>query len=121
MTIILKLALGAALLCANELVAAPAAARAEADLWGLARRQTATHRFSTLFTAHDVKNHLSKEEGIDAAIDWCKRSAVTKVYIESFRDGSWVVENFTDEAASAVLNGRMLTVPARGWQHHWDK
>jgi hypothetical protein len=87
MRIILRLALGAALLCANQLAAAPDAVPVEADLWGLARSQAATHRFSTLFTAHDVKNHLSKEEGIDSAIDWCKRTAVTKVYIESFRDG----------------------------------
>jgi hypothetical protein len=62
-------------------------ARAEPDLWTLARSQATTHRFSTLFTAHDVKNRLSTEEGIDAAIDWCKRTAVTKVYVETFRDG----------------------------------
>jgi hypothetical protein len=87
MKIILKLALGAALLCANKLAAAPAATKVETDLWGLVRRQTTTHRFSTLFTAHDVKNHLSTEEEIDTAMAWCKRTAVTKVYLESFRDG----------------------------------
>lgn len=56
-------------------------------LWNLARASAATHRFSTLFTAHDVKNHLSTDEGIEKAIDWCQRTAVTHVYIESFRDG----------------------------------
>src|SRR6266511_3876801 len=85
MKIILKLALGAFLLCANKLVAAPA--EGKTDLWGLARGQASTHRFSTLFTAHDVKNHVSTEEGIGTAIAWCKRTAVTKVYLESFRDG----------------------------------
>jgi len=34
-----------------------------------------------------VKNHLSSDSGIDKAIDWCKSTAVTKVYVESFRDG----------------------------------
>jgi hypothetical protein len=62
-------------------------AGAATDLWELAQREAGTHRFSTLFTAHDVKNHLSNDEGIDRAIDWCRRTAVTKVYIETFRDG----------------------------------
>lgn len=38
-----------------------------------------------------------------------------------FRDGSWVVENITDETVTAELNGRMRTVAARGWQQHWNK
>src|SRR5579871_3257549 len=57
------------------------------DFWGYAKERADTHRFSTLFTAYDSKNHLSTDEGIDRAIAWCKRTAVTKVYLESFRDG----------------------------------
>ena len=57
------------------------------NLWTLGRRHQDVHRFSTLFTAHDVKNRLSNDEGINQAIDWCQRTAVTKVFIESFRDG----------------------------------
>ena len=57
------------------------------NLWQLARSRASAHRFSTLFTAHDVKNHLSSDAGIDRAIDWCKRTGVTKVFIEAFRDG----------------------------------
>jgi hypothetical protein len=57
------------------------------SLWELARSQTKTHRFSTLFTAQDVRNSLSREEGLATAIDWCQRTAVTRVYIECFRDG----------------------------------
>ncbi|MBI3191477.1 MAG: hypothetical protein HYZ36_02345, partial [Pedosphaera parvula] len=45
---------------------------APADLWQLARREQATHRFSTLFTAHDVKNYLSTDAGLAQAIDWCR-------------------------------------------------
>jgi hypothetical protein len=81
------LTLCAALLGPHELQAAPAAQGAGADLWGLARSQTAAHRFSTLFTAHDVKDHLSTDQGINQAIEWCRRTGVTKVYIEAFRDG----------------------------------
>jgi hypothetical protein len=86
MKIILRLALGAALLWANN-GRASAGVAPETDLWKSARAQAATHRFSTLFDARDVKNRLSREEGINEAIDWCKRTAVTKVYIEEFRDG----------------------------------
>lgn len=56
-------------------------------LWDLARAPGQVHRFSTLFTAQDVRNYLSDAAKLDAAIDWCKKTAVTKVYIETFRDG----------------------------------
>jgi len=42
-------------------------------------------RFSTLFTAHNVRDYLSTEEGIREAIDWCRKTSVDRVYIESFR------------------------------------
>ena len=57
------------------------------ELWNLAKSKQQTHRFSTLITAQQVRDLLSSEKGLAAAIDWCKRTAVTKVYIESFRDG----------------------------------
>lgn len=65
-----------------SLIAAP-----ESSLWNLARSQAKTHRFSTLFTAQDVRGSLSRDEGLAAAIDWCQRTAVTQVYVECFRDG----------------------------------
>jgi len=58
---------------------------ASPDLWQLAHQKGDVHRFSTLVTAQQVRDLLSTDEGIDAAIDWCKRTAVTKVYVESFR------------------------------------
>ena len=64
-----------------------AASARSVDLWELAKARTNVHRFSTLFTAHDVKNHLSTDGGIDKAIDWCKRTAITHVFVEVFRDG----------------------------------
>ena len=44
------------------------------------------HRFSTLFTAQDVRDRLSTEEGIAAAMVWCRKTSVGRVYIETFRD-----------------------------------
>lgn len=57
------------------------------ELWKLAREQANVHRFSTLFTAQDVRGSLSSPEGLSKAVDWCKQTAVTHVYIESFRNG----------------------------------
>jgi hypothetical protein len=76
-----------ALVCAARPLLAQSSTASPQNLWELARERAAVHRFSTLFTAQDVKNHLSTDAGIDQAIDWCKRTAVTKVYIEVFRDG----------------------------------
>ena len=59
----------------------------ETDLAVLAQQQRAVHRFSTLFTSHQVQSLLGTDEGIDRAIDWCRKTAVTRVYIETFRDG----------------------------------
>ncbi len=49
------------------------------------REKQSVHRFSTLFTAQNVRDHLSTDSGIDDAIAWCKKTGVTKVYIETFR------------------------------------
>jgi hypothetical protein len=57
------------------------------DLWALARQNADIHRFSTLFTAQDVRDRLAADAGVEAAMDWCRRTAITKVYLESFRDG----------------------------------
>jgi hypothetical protein len=46
--------------------------------------------------------------------------APNQVALYLFRDGSWVVENFNDEPAKVELNGKRLTVEARGWVHQWN-
>lgn len=56
-------------------------------LWTLALKNKDTFRFSTLFTAQDVRRHISSPEGIEKAVQWCKETAVTKVFVESFRGG----------------------------------
>jgi hypothetical protein len=57
------------------------------DLWALAQRHRTVHRFSTLFTAQNVREYFSSDARLHEAIDWCKRTAVTKVYLEEFRGG----------------------------------
>lgn len=64
-----------------------AGARSESGPWEEARRAVEVHRFSTLFTAHDVRRYLSTDEGLERALAWCRDTGVTKVYLESFRDG----------------------------------
>jgi hypothetical protein len=66
---------------------AAAGPEAKTALWDLAKAKQDIHRFSTIFTAAQVRDHLSTDGGIDSAIDWCRRTAVTKVYMEVFRDG----------------------------------
>ena len=60
---------------------------AAVDLWSLAKEKHQSHRFSTLITAQQVRDRLANDDGIEAALQWCRQTAVTKVYIESFRDG----------------------------------
>jgi len=57
------------------------------SLWELAKANENNLRTSTLFTAQDVRDRLSSDSGIDDAIDWCRKTGVTRVFVESFRDG----------------------------------
>jgi hypothetical protein len=57
------------------------------SLWEQAKANKDTLRISTLLTAQDVRDHLSSDAGIDKAIDWCKQTGVTRVFMETFRDG----------------------------------
>ncbi len=81
---------------------------AEADIWRLAQETAAVHRFSTLFTAHDVKNHLSTEAGRGKAINWCRSNGVTKVYIESFRDGYQAERSALEQARNDFTQAGFL-------------
>jgi hypothetical protein len=72
------------------------------DLWQLARKEAAWHRFSTLFDAHDVSRRLASEEGLAAAIAWCKQSCVTKVYLETFR-GEQAPRNVLEHAKAKFV------------------
>ena len=56
-------------------------------LWDLANENKDLLRISTIFTAQDVRDKLSSEGGLDSAIMWCKDASITRVFVESFRDG----------------------------------
>ncbi len=96
----LTLALGLPLggVCASLAAEPPAQETGSARLWNLAQSKQDVHRYSTLMTAHNVKEHLSTEEGLAAAIAWCRRTGVTKVYLETFRNG-YTAERETLERA----------------------
>jgi len=72
------------------------------DLWDLANKKRDIHRFSTLFTAQNVRDLLSTDEGLNNAIEWCKNTAVTHVYIETFRS-AYTAERPTLEKAKKVF------------------
>ncbi len=44
-------------------------------------------QWETLFTAQDVRDHLSTPAGREQALGFCRRMGITKVYLEVFRDG----------------------------------
>ena len=54
--------------------------------------------WSTLFTAQDVRDHLATEQGRAEALEFCRKMGITKVYIETFRDG-YQAEESTLKAA----------------------
>lgn len=115
-------------ICASPTLVANAQTETKpsADLWELGRKNSDTHRFSTLFTAQDVRGHLSTEVGLDKAIGWCKQTAVTKVYIESFRDGyqaeraalQHAKERFQTAgfAVSGCVTPTKVGKPSTGWK-----
>ena len=71
------------------------------DLWKLANEKKDTFRFSTLFTAQNVRDLLSDEEGLKKSIDWCKQTGVTRVFVESFRS-AYTAERKTLERVKAA-------------------
>lgn len=56
-------------------------------LWDLAKKNKDVLVVTTLFTAQSVRDNLTSASGLDDAVNWCKLTGITKVYIESFRDG----------------------------------
>jgi len=65
------------------------------SLWDLANQNKKLLKIATLFTAQNVRDYLSsdesrpsegRDESINSAIDWCKKTGVTHVFIETFRN-----------------------------------
>ena len=78
------------------------------DLWDLANQNKELLRISTLFAAQNVHDHLSGEQGINDAIAWCKKTGVTHVFIETYRD------NYTAE--QKVLENAKAKFQAEGFE-----
>ena len=86
----------AACLCVGLMAAAGRAA----TLWELANQNKDVLRIATLFTAQNVRDHLGSDDGIEKAIDWCKATGITHVFIETFR-GDYTVPRPILERAKA--------------------
>lgn len=70
------------------------------SLWDLANEKKGLLKIATLFTAQNVRDHLGTEEGINKAIDWCRKTGVTHVFIETFRS-RYTAERKTLERAKS--------------------
>ncbi|HUX56172.1 MAG TPA: hypothetical protein VMV77_04315, partial [Bacteroidales bacterium] len=64
------------------------------SLWETAKKNKDVLTITTLFTAQNVRDYLSTTAGLDNAVNWCKQTGITKVYIESFR-GAYYAERAT--------------------------
>ncbi|MGB9596249.1 MAG: hypothetical protein ACPL7B_08210, partial [Candidatus Poribacteria bacterium] len=73
-------------------------------LWELANENKSLHRFATLFTAQNVRDLLSTDEGLKNAIDWCKKTAVTHAFVESYRDGYTAERSALEKAKKTFLD-----------------
>jgi hypothetical protein len=57
---------------------------ANPTLWELANENKDILRISTWISAH----HVATEEGLNSAIDWCKTTGVTRVFLGAYDEGS---------------------------------
>jgi hypothetical protein len=98
------------------------------DLRSLAQSNLAVHRFSTLFTAQNVRDCLTTNSGIETAIAWCRQTTMSKIYLEVFR-GDYQAERATLERAKEAfqkagfeVSGCVTTTrvgkASTGWKEH---
>jgi len=74
------------------------------SLWDTAKENKDVLTVTTLFTAQNVRDYLSTTENLNTAIDWCKETGITKVYIETFRGGYYVDREILINAKNRFLN-----------------
>jgi hypothetical protein len=82
--------------------------------------------WSTLFTAQDVRDHLSTPEGRAEALEFCRKLGLKKVYIETFRDAYRADRKALETArdffrqAGLEVSGCVTTTrfgkPTTGWE-----
>jgi len=84
-------------------------------LWDLANENRDVLVISTIFPAQDVRDHLSTDENINKAIEWCKNVGITRVFIEGYRGGYTVERQILEhareifEAAGIEASGGITT------------
>jgi hypothetical protein len=59
------------------------------SLWDLAQKSKDLLTLAVWFTAQDVNEFLSNDDGMKDAISWCKQNGGTKVSLEAFGRGSY--------------------------------
>ncbi len=98
----------------------------ESKLSFLAKIYEKTFQFSTLITAQTVRDDFSTDEGVDKAIQWCKETGVTRVFIETFRNGYMAKEEDMIRGRDAFKKAGFITdgcvtttgigVESNGWK-----
>lgn len=73
-------------------------------LWEMAKNNREVLTITTIFPAGDVRDHLSDALSLDKAVNWCKQTGITKVYIESFRGGYYAERNTLLAARNRFIN-----------------
>jgi hypothetical protein len=56
-------------------------------LWNTMKSEQKTLKLSIWFTAQEADKYLSTPQGLDDAVNWCKKYGITKVNIEAFGRG----------------------------------
>jgi len=74
------------------------------SLWDTAKKNNDVLTITTLFTAQNVRDYLSTTDNLNAAINWCKQTGITKVYIETFRGGYYAERETLTNAKKRFLN-----------------
>jgi len=95
------------------------------DLWSLAKSKASVHRLSTTVKAQEMRDLLTKEEDVESAIGWCRRTGITKIYFETFRYGYQVERPVLErakarfQAAGFLVSGCVTTATvgkkSTGW------
>ena len=73
-------------------------------LWDQAQENKDVLTVTTLFTAQNVRDFLTDAEGLYNAVNWCKQTGITKVYIESFRGGYYADRSTLVSAKNLFMN-----------------
>ena len=73
-------------------------------LWDQAKKNKDVLTVTTLFTAQNVRDFLSDADGLNNAVNWCKQTGITKVYIESFRGGYYADRGTLVSAKNRFMN-----------------